>query len=439
MQCSEVGFAGISQTLIHPTDPIPSAISFGPTEGCTDLILLDESLSVVPPGDEGATGVVGFITNQSATRYLDNEEASQHMFRPWAGDDILLYTDDIGCMQADGTIAIRGRSSRTVKFNGLFVDLDYVERALAPAFTDKALKITGFKLLKSNSTKGIVLVAGTQTADAMFVLKHARDHLRTSHGDDLALVISAVRCIPEMPFNTSYKIDLVELQKIVDSTDRLPPGRFAYAPVTSVLSRADVLAEKIAAEITKLAKSSDAIPTDLPLVYSGLTSNTMVRLHFWLQSEYEYPEQMQHLLEENVTSQALALEILGDEAEITEVNTSTSSPMSQATVVDEEAVEPLDLAKDPDYPAKVPVKAADYSVENGLLPPRPFNERPTSTLIAMQPPSEPAVPEVVNNVVTHPTLHFGPYGFLFVSWMTPLLFLGSKRPLLESVVIFISG
>jgi len=423
--CSEVGFAGISQMFIRPTDPIPSTISFGPTQGCTDLILLDESLSVIPQGEEGATGIVGFITSHSATRYLDSEEASLHMFRPWAGNDMLLYTNDIGCMRADGTIAIRGRSSRNVKINGLFVDLDYVERALAPAFADKALNITGFKLVKSNATQGIVLFVSTQTADAMFVLKHARNHLRISHSNDLALVISSVRCIPEMPFNTSYKIDLVALQRMADSTETLPPGHFADAPVIVPLSNVDALAEKIAAEVTKLCRSPDTIPTDLPLIYSGLTSITMVRLHFWLQSEYEYAEQMQHLFDEDVTAEVVALEILGDEEEVTEeVN---MSPASQATVVDEEGLDDFVLEKD--YPVKVPV----------TYPPPAYNPRPVSTLIVMQPPVETPIPDALNNVVTHPTLHLTPYSFLFVSWMTPLLRLGSKRPLLESVVIFVSG
>lgn len=435
--------------LIRPTDSIPSIISFGPTQGCTDLILLDESLSVIPQGEEGATGIVGLITSQSAIRYLDNEEASQHMFRPWAGDDILLYTDDIGCMQADGTIAIRGRSSRNVKINGLFVDLDYVERALAPAFANKSLNITGFKLVKSNATQGIVLFVGTRTTDAMFVLKHARDQLRVSLSDELALVISSVRCIPEMPFNTSYKIDLVELQKMADSTEILPPGYSAHAPVSTPLSKVDALAEKIAAEVTKLSKSPDTIPTDLPLVYSGLTSITMVRLHFWLQSEYEYVEQMEHLFEEYITAQTVALEILGDEEGVIEevnINITPASPISQATVVDEDGLDPLNLEKDPNYPVKVLTpairdmvvseKTLDYPIDDA---PRPFNPRHASTLIVMQPPVETAVPDAVNDVATHPTLHFTPYGFLFVSWMTPLLVLGSKRPLLESVVIFVSG
>lgn len=442
--------------LVWPTDPIPSTVSFGPTQGCTDIVLLDESLSVIPRSGEGATGIVGFITSQSATHYLDNEEASQHMFRPWAGDDILLYTDDIGCMQVDGTIAIRGRSSRNVKINGLFVDLDYVERALAPAFADKSLNVTGFKLVKSTTAERIVLFASTQTTtDAMFVLKHARDHLRVSHNNDLALVINSVRCIPEMPFNSSYKIDLAELQKMVDSTETLPHGHFADAPVTAPLSGVDALAEKIAVKVTKLSQSPDAIPPDLPLLYSGLTSITMVRLYFWLQSEYEYPEQMDHLFDEEVTTRTIALEIFGDEEEVTEElvmgPTIPSRPNSQATVVDNEDIDDLASEEVTDFPLKVPVTAAGEIVVSEKTPDYLFEKEhehnpthtskchPASMLIVMQPPVETAIPDTINNIVTHPTLHITPYAFLFVSWMTPLLRLGSKRPLLESVVIFTSG
>ena len=300
--------------FIRPTDPLPSRISFGATQGCTDLVLLDKSLSVIPKTEDGATGIVAFITHQSATHYLANDEASRHMFRPWNGEDMLLYTDDIGCMQDDGTITIRGRSSRNVKVNGLFVDLDYVERALAPAFADKLLNVTSFKLVKSCATEKIVLFASTETTDAMFILKHARDCLRVSHNDDLAMVISAVRCIPEMPFNASYKIDLAMLQKMADSAESLTPGLSAELPaVNSPASKADALAEKIAAEIAKLSKSSETVPTDMPLLYSGLNSITVVRLYMWLQSEYEYEEEMSHLFEEEVTAQVLATEILREE------------------------------------------------------------------------------------------------------------------------------
>jgi len=312
--CSEVGFAGISQMFVRPSDPMPSVISFRATQGCTDLVLLDESLSVISKTAEGATGIVAFITPQSATHYLANEEASRHMFRSWKGDDILLYTDDIGCMQADGTIAIRGRSSRNVKINGLFIDLDYVERALAPAFTDKSLNVSSFKLVKSNATERIVFFACTKTTDALFILKHARDSLRVSHNDDLSIAVSSVRCITEMPFNASYKIDLAALQRMADSREPLAPGLSVELPaVASPASKMNSLAEKIAAEIAKLSKSLESVPTDIPLLYTGLNSITMVRFHMWLQSEYEYEEEMTHLFEEEVTAHVLAAEILREE------------------------------------------------------------------------------------------------------------------------------
>ena len=327
--------------FVRPTDPMPSVISFGATQGCRDLVLLDESLSVIPKTQDGATGIVAFITSQSATHYLANEEASRHMFRPWNGDDMLLYTDDIGCMQADGTIAIRGRSSRNVKVNGLFVDLDYVERALAPAFADKSLNVSSFKLVKSCTTEKIVLFASTETTDALFILKHARDCLRVSLNDDLAMVISSVCCITEMPFNASYKIDLAKLQKMADSVEPLAPGLSAELPtVTSPASKVDDLAEKIAAEIAKLSKSSEPVPTDMPLLYSGLNSITVVRLYMWLQSEYEYEEEMTHLFDEEVTAQVLATEIMGEEI--------TSEESDVDVLADEIAAEITKLSKSPE-------------------------------------------------------------------------------------------
>ncbi|KAG9315666.1 hypothetical protein JVU11DRAFT_3312 [Chiua virens] len=428
--CSEAGFAGISQVVVRSTDPIPSTISFGPSQGCTDLVLLDDSLSVIPRNEEGATGVIGLITSQSATHYLENQEASQHMFRPWGGNDILLYTDDIGCMQADGTIAIRGRSSRDVKVNGLFVDLDYVERALAPAFADNSLDITGFKLVKSNATDEIALFVSSQVVDPMLILKHACDHLRVSGNEEFASVIGSLYCIPEMPFNASYKIDLAELQRIVDSAEIIPDYSADFLE-TAPLSKVDALAQKIATEVEKLSNSPDVFSTDMPLLYSGLTPITMVRLHFWLQSEHEYTEQLQHLFDEGVTAQVVASEILGDEKEVMDdTDTIPTSPISQATMVDDED---LDSEEGSDYPHKnVPATWEIAEKEREVpFPPPVYSSRPKSTLIVMHPPVE-TIPETINHIPTHPTLHYTPYSFIFVSWLTPLLRLGSKRPLLES-------
>ncbi|KAI6044221.1 hypothetical protein EDC04DRAFT_418638 [Pisolithus marmoratus] len=440
--CSEVGFAGISQMFIRPRDPIPSVISFGATQGCSDLVLLDESHSVISKAEEGAVGIVGFITSQSATHYLCNADATSHMFQSWDGDEMLLYTDDVGCMQTDGTIAIKGRSSRNVKVNGLFVDLDFVERALAPAFAKGAYGINGFKLVKSNTTEKIVLFASTETTDAMFILKHARDALRISHGDDLAMVVGSVRCIAEMPFNASYKVDLAKLQQLADQFDQLPPGLYAEALASNcAMAKLDSLAEEIAAEIAKLCKLKAPVAVNTSLIYSGLNSITVIRLYFWLQSEHEYEEEMTHLFEEEVTPLVLAMEILGDEADeeeyieegIDEIVIEPASPASQATIVEEEPPKIVIDAVD-DYPLKSDKCEPEFE-EVDIGRPKP---RPVSTLVVMQPPVEP-VPDAVNDVANHPTLHVTAFSFLFMTWMTPLLSLGAKRPLLESVVMFTSG
>ena len=148
---------------VPPSHSILSAISFGATQGCCDLVLLDELICIIYKAEECATSIVGFVTSQSATHYLGNEDVTRHMFLPWDGEEILLYTDDIDCMQADGTIVIQGRSSRNVKVNGLFVDLDYIERALALAFANDGHRVTGFKLVKSNATDKIMLFASTKS------------------------------------------------------------------------------------------------------------------------------------------------------------------------------------------------------------------------------------------------------------------------------------
>ncbi|KAI6023742.1 hypothetical protein BKA83DRAFT_452111 [Pisolithus microcarpus] len=424
--CSEVGFAGISQMFIRPSDPIPSVISFGATQGCSDLVLLDESLSVISKAEEGGC----WHRRQSATHYLGNAEATSHMFHDWDGEEMLLYTDDVGCMQADGTIAIRGRSSRNVKVNGLFVDLDFVERALAPAFTIGAYGINGFKLVKSNTTEKIVLFASTETTDAMFILKHARDALRTSHGDDFAMVVGCVRCIPEMPFNASYKVDLAKLQQLADQPDQLPPGLYAEAPATkSAMARIDSLAEEIAAEIARLCKLKTPVAINTPLIYSGLNSITC---HTPL-----LLAAMTHLFEEEVSPLVLAMEILGDEADeeeyIDEIVIEHGSPASQATIVEEEPPKIVVDAID-DSPLKSNKCEPEFE-EVDIGQPKP---RPVSTLVVMQPPAQP-IPDAVNDVANHPTLHVTAFSFLFMTWMTPLLRLGAKRPLLESVVMFTSG
>jgi acyl-CoA synthetase (AMP-forming)/AMP-acid ligase II len=307
-QCSEVGFAGVCQMFVRPYDVVPDVINFNATQGCEDLVLLDDDINVIPK-HEGTSGIVGIITTACATHYLGNEEATRRMFRPWGDDRILLYTDDIGNMGADGCITINGRRSRNVKINGLLIDMDDLESALSGSFPDGSVQ--AYKLVKS--AEKIVLFWSGRSTD-MEVLKWAHEALRKDLVSNLAMVVASTRYIEEMPYNASYKIDLAKLQSIADE-DQHPTGPHIVSPdsvvkhTEAVCSRIDEIAGEVAAKVAKLSKSSKHVAVDVPLTLLGLNSITVVQLYFWLQERYDYDDDMSRLFGEDVTALVLAHDI----------------------------------------------------------------------------------------------------------------------------------
>jgi len=98
-----------------------------------------------------------------------------------------------------------------------------------------------------------------------------------------------------------------------------------------------VIAEAIAKEVGKLSKATKAVPTYIPLMLAGLNSITVIQLYFWLQSEYDYEEDMSRLFEEDVTAEVVAREIHGVPAKIKPAPVST--PVIVALVESEPAKE----------------------------------------------------------------------------------------------------
>ena len=328
--CSEVGFAGVCQMFVRPGEPIPKFVNFNATQGCQDLVVLDEKMNIVPKAS-GASGIIGIITDSSATHYMGSVEASKHMFRPWGGDKILLYTDDIGKVTADGRIVINGRRSRNIKVNGIFIDMDELERAMNNAF---AGSVVAHKLVQSGQR---IVLFWTGESTEIKVFKAARGALKNKLGDNIAMAVSSTRYIEEMPYNASYKIDLAQLQKIADN-DAAPPVDIveppAPAPVETSVSRVDEVAAEIAQEVALLSKAPSA-PTDVPLMLAGLNSITVVQLYFWLQKKFDYEEDMSRLFEEEVTAAAVARDIVGVGlvAAVQEMRVSASSSLNRSVEV----------------------------------------------------------------------------------------------------------
>ena len=325
--CSEVGFAGVCQMFVRPEEPVPEFVNFDATQGCEDLVILDDNMNIVPK-TAGASGIIGIITDSSATQYMGNAEASKHMFRPWNGNNILLYTDDIGKATADGRIVINGRRSRNVKVNGLFIDMDELERAMNNAF---AGSVVAYKLVQSRQR---IVLFWTGESTEIKVFKTAREALKKKLGENISMAISSTRYIEEMPYNASYKIDIAQLQKIADS-DTAAPVEAVEAPTpapveTSSVSRVEEIAASIAQEVARLSKAASA-PTDVPLLLAGLNSITVIQLYFWLQEKFDYEEDLSRLFEEEVTAAVVAREIVGEElvAAVQEMEIPTKSSVNR--------------------------------------------------------------------------------------------------------------
>ena len=308
--CSEVGFAGVCQMFVRPQDSVPEFVNFDATQGCQDLVILDDNMNIVPK-TAGASGIIGIITDSSATHYMGNADASKHMFRPWGGNNILLYTDDIGKVTADGRIVINGRRSRNVKVNGLFIDMDELERAMNNAFSGS---VVAYKLVQSGQK---IVLFWTGESTEIKVLKTAREALKKKLGDGVAMAVSSTRYIEEMPYNASYKIDIVQLQKIAESEVAAPVEIVeavtpAPVPVETPASRVDEVAAEISKQAARLAKVA-SVPADAPLMLAGLNSITIVQLYLWLQDKFDYEEDMSRLFEEDVSAGILARDIAGEE------------------------------------------------------------------------------------------------------------------------------
>ena len=302
--CSEVGFAGVCQMFVRPEESAPEFVNFDATQGCQDLVILDDNMNIITK-TAGASGIIGIITDSSATHYMGNSEASKRMFRPWGGDNMLLYTEDIGKVTADGRIVINGRRSRNVKVNGLFIDMDELERAMNNAFGGS---VVAYKLVQSGQR---IVLFWTGESTEIEVFKTAREALKKL-GDNTAMAVSSTHYIEEMPYNASYKIDIAQLQKIADSEVTAPVEAPTSAPVETSVSRVDEVAAEIAQEVARLTKAAST-PTDVPLMLAGLNSITVVQLYFWLQEKFDYEEDMSRLFEEDLTVVVVAREIVGEE------------------------------------------------------------------------------------------------------------------------------
>ncbi|KAJ3191779.1 hypothetical protein HK101_007416 [Irineochytrium annulatum] len=480
--CSEVGFAGVCQHFIKPTDPVPSEITFSATQGCKALVLLDLDTNEVLPSDcpAGTTGIVGIVSAHTATSYVANPTATAHMFRPYgrkADNEILLYTDDVGRMTSSGRIAIVGRRSRSVKVNGVFVDLDQVEgvlkKCLLPGKANTNPPMAQSIKVVTGSNRTVICYAVPNMAELqglsapdieVKMLEIGKEALRAAlEKEDVPLHV--VRLLDDMPYNASFKIDMNLLQQWADSgtapqfslrtssadqpaaagpvapprtgaSSPLPPAGASDAPGAG----GDLFSEYSAEEMEAALKISDKIadlisfpkgkppPVTTPLRSSGLNSITMVQLYFWLQSKHKYVGTMADLFDDEVTPMALSVmmvnevDVNGHWGDSTVAGTIRGDDDSDSdeSVFRADEFEPVPHM--PEVVLKDGGKAEVVPLSPGQL------EAGTPHASVAGTPAVP-VPTSVSSPASTRQIRFNPLNFMTVSWMNPIMAVGAKRAL----------
>ena len=97
------------------------------------------------------------------------------------------------------------------------------------------------------------------------------------------------------------------------------------------LNRRIEIAMDIVHEVARLAKTTSPVPTDVPLMFTGLNSTTIVQLHLWLKSSFDYDEGMSQLFEEDCTAESLAALIVENATATAEAIAKEAGKLAKAT------------------------------------------------------------------------------------------------------------
>lgn len=376
-------------------------------------------------------------------------------------------------------------SDNLVQINGFWVDLTTVESTLIIALSSCSL--ISVKLVPS-STRLALFFTALSKADELAFLKAAREILLTcpSFPEPLAAMISFAKQLTEMPVDEDGDIDVSALRSIAEerwearrasrrsrpvletenfgpappsllsppsvrqpgtaritsmpampisafhsstfppvpevptiaiyspeSTPTLPvdafSARFGTTPTypppvrpSSIMgiSLRSKIALEIASHVTTLLSlpASSSVPTYLPLKLAGLNSVATAQLYFWLQERYEYDEDIARLFEDDVSAEVIASQIAGDSASPAQARFSSVSTATTETV------------------------NSSYSEADFQPTRKEFDDIDLETDISKTADNVQKKPEVY-------TVDPNPLSYVFVSWMTGLMWRGSKKPL----------
>lgn len=194
-----------------------------------------------------------------------------------------------------------------------------------------------------------------------------------------------------------------------------PPTRPSSIMELSLRSK---IALEIASHVTTLLSlpASSSVPTYLPLKLAGLNSVATAQLYFWLQERYEYDEDIVRLFEDNVSAEFIASHIAGQLhhllpfyliPQLVPSGTSASPAQTRFSSVSTATTETVNSSYS---------EAEFQPTRNG------FDDIDLETGVSKM------TGDVQDKAEVY-TIDPNPLSYVFVSWMTSLMWKGSKKPL----------
>ena len=231
--------------------------------------------------------------------------------------------------------------------------------------------------------------------------------------------------IPEIPAIAIYSPESTPTRDVEIFSPRFgttptypPPARPSSIMEMSLRSK---IALEVASHVTTLLSlpASSSVPTYLPLKLAGLNSVATAQLYFWLQERYEYDEDITRLFEDSVSAEVIASHIAGQFHRPPPLSYPRVQRFSHSG---DTAVSPTQNCFSSSSAATTETLNSSYSEVEFQPTHRDFDDIDIETGISKK------IDEVHDKSEVY-TIDPNPISYVFASWMTNLMWKGSKKPL----------
>ena len=185
-------------------------IPIGEACGGEELLVLDEALGPVPPGEVGELYIRGAGLSPG---YWRDPAKTRGAFLPHPGStdpaDRIYRTGDLATLGPDGLVRFLGRADAQIKTRGYRVELGEIEAALHALGTLRECAVVG---VPSQDFDGVAICCAYALASADATPARLREALARALPS--YMLPSRWLALPELPKTTNGKIDRRQLKEV---------------------------------------------------------------------------------------------------------------------------------------------------------------------------------------------------------------------------------